>query len=376
MGPALEVAIGLSVMFFIIALAASSIVEFVGTLFKLREKGLERTISKMLGAPDIVEKKVDDAEKKVDADKESVNVAGEFFSSSTIVALKEAETAWTILGGPKKSTRLLLSKWRIATKRMSPARIPARAFADVVVDVLTKEGRKILTKEGKEAGPDLFDRLPCDLQGVLRPMLDETENDLVALKAKLEQWFDDSMRGMTEMYKLWAKKLLFIVSLVLAGILNASVFHVADKLWSDPTTRVAVVQVVDELVKGSADKPPTVELVAKMVKQITESDTVQIPLGWDGIDFPVTWWVLSIVGWLATALLATLGAPFWYDAMLQLSSRRKLTAPLATEDPASATSLIRQEPDRKLFGQRSSERSEPTPKSDPAKRLLDALPLK
>lgn len=314
MGPALEVAIGLSMMLFLFASVASAIVEIIGRFFKIKEKRLEEAISTMLGPSS-------DEKSRIDAAKTPpIDFAEAFFELETIKTLKKAESTWTIPVWPMRSTR------------RTPAFIPANAFADGVVDVLAVADLK--------DEYDLPNMLPSYLHDVLQPMSDEPRNDLATLKTKLEHWFNDSMRGLENVYKRWAKLISLCVGFGLAVALNASVFHVADKLWSESIVRESVVQAVDELVKKSDGTAPTVKSVEDMVTQISNLKSTKIPMGWDGIRFSKNWFLVSLAGWLVTALLIMLGAPFWYDVMTNISLLRKLKDSKPKDDSVPTTTSI------------------------------------
>jgi hypothetical protein len=349
--PALEVAIGLAVLFLVLSLSASAVVEIIGNTFKLRASGLERAVGSMLG--------------QADAGQEDVTKM--FLESATIKALREADTAWTILGKPKRSKTVV-----IEGKRKMPARIPARAFADGVVDVLTK------VKSSADTSTDLYGRLPSALQDRLKPMLEETGSDLLALKAKLEQWFDDSMRNLDEMYRRWSKKLLFIIGLVLTIMLNASTIGVAQDLWSDSLTRESVVAAADQLAQeGSPGNDDPADSFEDVADELAVLDAAGIPLGWGDIELGWVWLTTSVLGWFITACLVMLGAPFWYDILTRMFAARRALVPTATQDPASATTLVRSEATTRgvpMYGQ--ADRSVDTPPANPANNLFSALPLR
>jgi len=347
--PAVEVALGLAMLFFVLALASTSVVEIIGTAFKLRASGVERTVRTMLGSPEM---------------------ATQFVQSRVVSTLREADVAWSILGRPKQSKTV-----RIEATRRLPSQLPARAFADGVVDVLTD------LKSGARTAEDLFTRLPAPLRDRLQPILDETESDLVALKARLEQWFDDSMQGLDRMHRKWARKMAFVVGLVLTVTLNASALHVAQRLWSNSAERAAVVAAVDDLVTDTAAPTGAATSFQQVADQIGALDSMGIPLGWADQDVTTAWVFVTVLGWLITALLVRLGAPFWHDVLTRLFAvRRGLVSGPATADPASATTQIAMETrdgSRTTYAQTTRDRAViATPVSSPAIRLFDALPTR
>lgn len=355
--PAIEVGLGLAVTFFVISLASSSIVGIIATTAKLRARGVERAIGDLLG--------------KATPDTEQVDVAAKFVDTALVKSLREADAAWTIFGNPKRSKTV-----KVEENRKLPTHLPARAFADGVVDVLTD------IRKGAATAEDLYHRLPDALRDRLAPILDETGSDLVALKARLEQWFDDSMHNLDQIFVRWSKKIAFFVGLVLAVVLNASAIHVAERLWASPVERAAVVASVDDIVgaNNAPDATAPKQSFQEVVRQIDALDSSGIPLGWHGVHTSFSWFVWSVVGWVVTALLAARGAPFWYQMIGRLVSLRRGLAPPAVDDPASATAQVNAEAlrsGRTAYAQTETERDRaPTPDSSPAQRLFEALPVR
>lgn len=158
----------------------------------------------------------------------------------------------------------------------------------------------------------------------------------------------DRLEGL---YKRWAQTILFVVGLTLAVVSNASAYGVATQMWSDPVTRAAVTEAAAGVAAGEAPAgPDTLREVAEEVDQLDETG---LPVGWEGADS--VWsaidsipdqpggWLGSLLGWLATAFLVMLGAPFWFDLLTKLVALRGTGSrpPKAGDDPGSATSLRR-----------------------------------
>ena len=287
---ALEVAIGLVLMLFLLSLVASSMVEVVSQVLKKRSKDLAAVIERMVGQP---------------TDPAVPTVAG----TATYAMLQ------------------------MASER-PPSYLPARAFGDAVLEIVAT------ARKGAADAAAMFDRLPTGLQAKLKPLLLNAQGDLTAIRAEVETWFDQTMDRMAGVYKRWTQVVLFVVGLTLAVAANASVFGVAAKLWHDPVTRATVVQAAGRAAAddGASDPATNLEEVARQVDDLEE---VGLPLGWAG-DHPAGKGLGVagyVAGWLATAFLVMLGAPFWFDTLTKLvalrSSGRK--PPRAADDPASAT---------------------------------------
>jgi hypothetical protein len=189
---------------------------------------------------------------------------------------------------------------------------------------------------------------PPNLKKRVDSLVREAGSDLLGVKAGLERWFDESMGRLEGAYKRWAMMWLVLVGFVIAVAANASTFDVAEKLWHDPVTRQAVAEAAGRVADEGAN--PDITSVADATNKLKE---LGLPIGWDK-DAETMWadgwkvwnwgWshVGTALGWVLTALLVMLGAPFWFDVLSKLGSLRSAGTkpPAATEDQASATASV------------------------------------
>jgi hypothetical protein len=287
--PIVEVAIGLSVLFFLLAAAASSVVELISGALGKRSKDLEQAVATLVGDVD---------------------------------ALRETSVFQALAG----------------RKGKFPSYIPARAFASAV-----DEARKL---------PDVVDKITTLADGRFTPVArrieaisDEVGDDLVRLRAGLETWFDDAMHRLGGAYKRWTMVWLFAVGLVLAVGLNASATQVAANLWNDPTARQAVADsasnIVESQTTGSGAGDASLTDVADRLRN--QLDQTLLPIGWSEPNRPSdTWgWVGQVAGWLVTAAMVCLGAPFWFGLLNRVVSLRTTGSkppPASEDDQAASTS--------------------------------------
>jgi hypothetical protein len=303
---ALETAIGLTLMFFVISLAASTLVETYSRLTSKRAADLERTLGLMLAGG-----------------------AGQAQAADALTALK-ATTVYDAVNAAAGT-----SAFRNRPKR--PSYLSAKSFADAVLEIAFTDRGSLVSVE----------QLPPGLARRLSAVVRETQGDLVSIKAGLEHWFDETMERLCGSYKRWATALIFGAGVLIAVGVNASTFDVAQKLWHDPATREIVVTSAGSVASGTP-VPPLPD-VARTADQLTQFG---LPVGWD--DHATSAWgssgawptrLASVAGWLVTGLLVSLGAPFWFDLLGRLVSLRSTggrPSPAAT-DPSSATSRRRAE---------------------------------
>jgi hypothetical protein len=306
---AVETVIGLVLMFFIVALGSSSIVEIWSRVLHKRAKDLEGALGAML--------------------------AGRGTNKS------ELEAALNTLKGTSVYESSMSAAGRTLFKRneRGPSYLSARSFANAVTEMLVDD--QGLLKP--------IDDLPAGLRKRLQPIVREARGELVGIKAGLEGWFDETMGRVEGSYKRWATLWVVLAGLVIAVSANASTFHTAKRLWKEPATRQAVANAATG-VTGAA-QPTDLDSVAKTTGRLKE---LGLPVGWDqetkdlwrklrhpeDVTGAQYWSIVGFIGgWILTALLVMLGAPFWFDLLTKLVSLRSAGSrpPTARNDPSSAT---------------------------------------
>jgi hypothetical protein len=220
--------------------------------------------------------------------------------------------------------------------------------ADAIVDVAAFVDAMPLRYLGA-----IIDRLP-DTDRIKQPMkllLREAHNDIDHFKESIEIWFNNAMDRVSGWYKRRSQWVAFAVGLVSAVALNVDTLGIGAYLQTHAGVRDAVVAKAKAY---AAVVPPTTinadDPAAKQFQVVQDGfartradlDALALPIGWFGAD-PATardaktllWshWV----GWLITALAATLGAPFWFDMLNRIISIRSSgKAPEETPRPPKA----------------------------------------
>jgi hypothetical protein len=229
---------------------------------------------------------------------------------------------------------LRASKPGKAKKQRQPSYVSARAFADATIEAISK-----LKAAGKSA-TQIEQQLPINLRNRLDAITNEVGHDLTGVKAGLETWFDETMERTAGSFKRWSQIVLVIVALGLVVATNSSTTRVATMLWNQSAVRDAVVQSARN-VTANKNANTTSKDIEKIGKTVNSLPSLGLPVGWKHWDSQ-TGPVGTIAGWLITALLVMLGAPFWYGLLTRLVSLRTAgdKPPTATNDPASATKAV------------------------------------
>ena len=308
---AIEVAIGLALVFFTLALAASAITELISQAMKKRSKDLRNAIGRIVaGQPQNLTASEADAAKFVT----------KLYSTSPIASL-------------------------VAAAKRNPSYIAASAFAEGVREVL---------EDGADVKKEI-DKLPEGLRKRAQVAWDRTdgklekkEEKLERVQADLEGWFDKSMDRLSGVYKRWSQVVVLAASVVIVLLVNADSVKIASELWEAPALRDAMVGAADTVVE-----PTDPATISQAAEEIASIEALGLPLLWD---CPETGcggfgdWVDRIadeapqraLGWIITILLVSLGAPFWYGALTRLTSLRSSGGkpPTADKDDSSATSML------------------------------------
>jgi hypothetical protein len=270
-GPLTDVAISLIFTYLLLALLASGIQEFIAGALQWRGKHLRDAVRDMLALPA--------ADGKVNA------------------AL--FDKVW---GHPLISLPVM--------DRL-PSYLPSRNFALAVLDALGGSAPEMLSQVGQRiaALPD------SRIKTTVTSLLQDAGGDADKLKLALATWYDDTMDRVAGVYKRFSQYCLVAVGLVLAVGLNVDTLRVADTLWRDPLLRAAMVSQAQAFNTQHGSDATTAPTSNPAV--VASVDALPIPMGWSGTgdQFAPAHFIWALLGWLATAIATSLGAPFWFDAL-------------------------------------------------------------
>ncbi len=147
----------------------------------------------------------------------------------------------------------------------------------------------------------------------------QAESELVA---KIHAWFDQTMDRVSSRFTAYAHAITFAVALVVAVGLQVDTVGLVNRFSADAALREAFVAQAGGMQPGDATQTYSAFLTKYGVISVART-----PAEWLG-----RWGDISPFGVLVTALLISLGAPFWYKAVANLLNLRSA---LAAKDDAA-----------------------------------------
>jgi hypothetical protein len=348
--PALDIAIGLALVFFLLSTVCAAINEWIASVLGWRAKTLEDAVHNLLEDPDVRR-----------GWKEWVGR----------VSKHEPEGGDPVEGGtagaplPADLTSAVFDHWRIRAltrnpdsslrRRSRPSYLPPRAFSLAVAETLAAGAPDAPDGPSRwmQADQEILARATTVLESVpdgrprrlLAKALANADGTLEGFRAQVEHAFDDAMERASGWYKRKVQIVVVVLAAVVAIGLNVDTVSVAKRLWNEAPVRAAVTAKAAHTTgpQGAADS-------VDAVRQL------QLPVGWGADTAPndVGGVLRRVPGWLITVAALSLGAPFWFDLLSRVARLRAAGVP---ERPRSLSDTP---------GTRRTER--PAPPSAAAKR--------
>lgn len=294
----LDVAITIVVTFVLTSLLCTTINELVVTLLKTRANGLHRTVSALL-------------------DDENIRTA--FFNHGLIKSLGIGSTAGK-QGDTPPST--------MNDKTSRSSYIDGRTFADALLGTI-EPGKPIPAIEEVQKRIELL--ADGQLKAALALAVASANQSITSVRDEMARWFDTSMDRLSGYYTRYMKWLSLGIGLAVAILLNIDTAQIAASSWNDPQVRQSAIAIAENLSPNDnvdcSGKPDEINCLTTKVRDTT-NELSGLPVGWTSTPpWPTTldtglWWLTKLIGWLITALAASVGAPFWFDMLQNVMSLR------------------------------------------------------
>ena len=295
--PYLDIAIGISFVYLLMALVCSTVNESIAGVINSRGKTLEKGILSLLHDPDLKKK---------------------FYDHPLIQGIKQDDDG-----------RL-------------PSYIASNKFALALMDILT----------GPNASANNADAL-CE--GVKNLKDEAAKTALTAVlqnpqfttdQQRLEAWYEQSMNRVTGWYKRTSQIRIYVLAAAVTLFMNADSLKILKTLWNNPTMSAVLVEDAKARLQKSSAVPEN-DAITTQEKQLLGQVT-----GWQG-DWYTDWphpkgagfwsWIAYLLkerfgGWLITILAVSLGAPFWFDTLSRFMNVRSAGKPPDTAKPPDKSS--------------------------------------
>jgi hypothetical protein len=238
---------------------------------------------------------------------------------------------------------------KLSKSGRGPSYLPSGTFALALLDVIAN----LNPGDPKTAGslPAPIGNVPDpDVRRVLTLLAEEAGPDGQRLRDNIETWFNNSMDRVSGWYKRKTQIANVVLAVALTVAVNTDSVLIVNSLSNDSALRAALVAQAQKMAKGSTARPdtapstPSSTPMDELDKRIRALSALGIPVGWtDGSgDDPRRWpgwtpgtgtsaewgrmWMNAVrshlLGWLLTALAASLGAPFWFDVLNKIITIR------------------------------------------------------
>jgi hypothetical protein len=311
----LDVAVGMVFIFIVVSSICSALREGIEAILKTRASHLEWGIREMLH------------------DQDAKGLAKDFFSHPMIFSL---------YGGPYAGSRF--NAWlptMLTSGRNLPSYIPARSFALALMDMAARGTSMDAASSGASGAAFTLQDIRANVknlgspavQRILLTAIDTAQGDLNQAISNVEAWYDGTMDRVSGWYKRSTQWILFAIGLFVAIGLNVDTLRIANHLYTNKTARdIVVAQATQKTGSGAAAGQPV--SYANAQSALAEMPIPVGPKNWPRRDPADTdpnaernLWLMSLIGWMMTAMAATLGAPFWFDVLNKITVIRSTVKP-------------------------------------------------
>jgi len=325
--PVLEVAIGLSFIYLLLALIVTTLTEWVSRLRNGRGRYLEAGIRRLVGD-----------------ETKGPGLTEEVFQHPLIQTMSQ--------------------------KGSRPSYIPSGVFAQVLADLLRRRPTGLRpdptgASGGKAGISDSLRGSLTALRNSAGPGGPGSDDGSLPDSEALSLWYDQHMERVSGWYKRHSQTIALIAAIALTVAANADTVSLTRRLWTDSALRSTVVEAANARI---ALGPPlqTVEYTDPVTPKPTkpvgsavassggtdggdanhlsgdEQALLGSMMGWSG-ELPRLraqgfgrWLLLHLPGWLITALAVSMGAPFWFDTLNRFVNVRSAGRPPQSTSTAKA----------------------------------------
>ena len=232
------------------------------------------------------------------------------------------------------------SMW--SQRRSLPSYIPAKSFADAVIDLVVPDagGRTTMGVIQQNVATLLPD---SPLRQSLLALVKNAGDDVSQFRVAVEGWYDDHMDRVSGWYKRRVAKITVAVGAVLVLLLNINALTIGRTLYTQSTVSAAVSAVAAKSTGCPARQAPQ-DCLAQVQGQLSAAVTAGLPIGWGTVrdctepKARCNWldqrgifsrhggsgWqlVLVLIGFLIMVTALVPGAQFWFGLLIKIGTLR------------------------------------------------------
>ncbi len=212
--------------------------------------------------------------------------------------------------------------------------IPAKVFSGVLLDLVNRKDQPYTVESLKESIST--SDLPDDFKRRLLQSLAEANNGLEDVRRDIEGWFNDCMDRISGTYKKKAQTFIVIISLGVVATLNVDTIQIIQYLYNHPAESEALADRISETIQelepeenttaaDTLSKEDKIDLKITELKGIQASlKATQVPIGWQEGDGKISFGEIcqKILGLLFSVIAGIVGAPFWFQTLNKLVNLR------------------------------------------------------
>lgn len=306
----LQIAIGLSFVYLLLSLICSAVSEGLESVLKNRSRDLERGLRELL------------------SDEDGTSLVNRIYNHPLISGLFRNEY------DARQIRPQIFRTGTVYGGRTLPSYIPSRHFALALMDILLPASAAApggatdaLRRNGGQNTATLEDLRTAaagfpnpNVSRALLVMIDASAKDVTRVRENFEKWFDSSMDRVAGWYKRRTQMMIFAVAIASASLLNLDTIQIAGHLATDSAVRSSLAATADEYAKQNTLPLPD-------LKRDIDNLSLGIPVGWHTAPLNAYEWILKLAGIFASALAASLGAPFWFDILNRVTTLRSSIKP-------------------------------------------------
>ena len=154
-------------------------------------------------------------------------------------------------------------------------------------------------------------------------ILQEAKSDFVA---QVNTWFDQTMDRATQRFTFSTRAVTFAGAIIVAILLQVDTVSLVNRLSNDKELRQVLLKTAEAQGTPAAGeaKEVTKERADAQVQLLAANGLITVPRDVD--DWFKRWETVNVPGIAITAILLSLGAPFWYSALGKLLKLRSVLA--------------------------------------------------